>query len=79
MVRWALKHEDDEGFDAAKALTGWAEKRKRGVWSGRPHPERKERNSNRELARMLADFWVRHPEDLTALLDRVEASLNGRS
>ncbi len=80
MVRWALKHEDDEGFDAAKALTSWAKKRKRGAWSGRPRPSKpKERNSNGELARLLADFWVRHPEDLTALLDRVEASLNGRS
>ena len=80
MVRWALKHEDDEGFDAAKVLTSWAKKRKRGAWSGRPRPtERKERNPNAELGRVLADFWVRHPEDLTALLDRVEASLNGRS
>ncbi len=79
MVRWALSHEDDEGFDTAKALTSWAKKRKRGAWSGRPRPERKERNPNGELARLLADFWVRHPEDLTALLDRVEASLNGRS
>ena len=77
MVRWALKHEDDEGFDAAKALTSWAKKRNRGAWSGRPR--RTERNPNGELARLLADFWVRHPEDLTALLDRVETSLNGRS
>ncbi len=80
MVRWALKHEDDEGFDVAKALTSWAKKRKRGAWSGRPRPSKsKERNPNAELARVLADFWVRHPEDLTALLDRVEASLDGRS
>jgi hypothetical protein len=79
MVRWALKHEDDEGFDVAKVLTSWARKRKRGAWSGRPRPERKEQNPNGELAKALADFWVRHPEDLTALLDRVEASLNGRS
>jgi broad specificity phosphatase PhoE len=78
MVRWALKHEDDEGFETAKVLTEWARKRKRGAWSGRPHPKRKEQNPNRELARVLADFWVRHPEDLAALLDRVEASLNGR-
>jgi hypothetical protein len=80
MVRWALKHEQDEGFDAARALTSWAKKRKRGTWSGRPRPSKsKEQNPNADLARMLADFWVRHPEDLTALLDRVEASLNGRS
>jgi hypothetical protein len=58
IVRWALKHEDDEGFDAAKALTSWAKKRKRGAWSGRPRrSERKEQNPNAELARMLADFW----------------------
>ncbi len=81
MVRWALSHEDDEGFDAAKVLTSWAKKRKRGAWSERPRrvSEPKEQNPNRELARVLADFWVRHPEDLAALLDRVEASLNGRS
>ncbi len=80
MVRWTLKHEDDEGFDTANVLASWAKKRKRGAWSGRPRPSKsKERNPNAELARLLADFWVRHPEDLTALLDRVEASLNGRS
>jgi hypothetical protein len=80
MVRWALKHEDDEGFDVAKVLTGWAKKRKRGAWSGRPRPSKsKGQNHNAELARLLADFWVRHQEDLAALLDRVEASLNGRS
>jgi hypothetical protein len=80
MVCWALKHESDEGFDAAKVLIEWAKKRKRGSWSGRPQrPERKGQNPNGELARVLADFWVRHPEDLAALLDRVEASLNGRS
>ena len=32
MVRWALSHEDDEGFDPAKVLTNWAKKRERGVW-----------------------------------------------
>jgi hypothetical protein len=79
MVRWALKHEQDEGFETAKVLTEWAKKRKRGAWSERPHPKRREQNPNGELARVLADFWVQHPEDLAALLDRVEASLNGRS
>src|SRR5215211_1891518 len=80
MVRWALSHEDDEGFDAAKVLTSWARKRKRGAWSGRPRRSgRREQNPNGELARLLADFWSQHPEDLAALLDRVEASLNGRS
>jgi hypothetical protein len=80
MVRWALKHEDDEGFDAAKVLTGWAKKRKRGAWSDRPRRSQpKEHNPNKELAQMLAAFWVRHPEELAVLLDRVEASLNGRS
>ena len=39
MVRWALSHEDDEGFDPAKALTAWARKRGRGAWSGRPAGE----------------------------------------
>jgi hypothetical protein len=79
-VRWALKHEDDEGFDTAKLLTSWARKRRRGTWSGRPQrPERKEQNPNGELAQALADFWSQHLEDLAALLDRVEASLNGQA
>ena len=32
MVRWALKHEDDPGFDAARALPSWAWRRGRGAW-----------------------------------------------
>jgi len=32
MVRWALKHEADEGFDAARALPSWAKRRGRGRW-----------------------------------------------
>ena len=32
MVRWALKHEDDPGFDAARALPSWAKRRGRGRW-----------------------------------------------
>ena len=35
MVRWALSHEDDGGFDPAVVLTAWARKRGRGAWSGR--------------------------------------------
>ena len=34
MVRWALSHEDDEGFDPAKVLTDWARKRERGRGRG---------------------------------------------
>jgi len=77
MVCWALSHEKDEGFDTAQVLTEWAKKRGRGIWSSRPIP--KEPGRNGKLARALIDFWSRHPEDLAALLDRVEASLNGRS
>jgi hypothetical protein len=78
MVRWALSHEDDEGFDTAEVLTAWAKKRGRGAWSGRPRrPEQKEQNRNGKLARTLADFWAAHPEELAAILDRVEANLNG--
>ncbi|MBA2618759.1 MAG: hypothetical protein H0U91_11425, partial [Rubrobacter sp.] len=32
MIRWALKHEADEGFDAARALPSWARRRGRGRW-----------------------------------------------
>ena len=80
MVRWALSREDDEGFDAAGVLTAWARKRGRGAWSGRPrHPKQQEHNRNGKLARTLADFWAAHPEELAVILDRVEASLNGRT
>jgi len=57
MVRWALSHEDDEGFDAEKVLTDWARKRERGAWSGRPtksSPTRQDLNG--KLARVLADY-----------------------
>ncbi len=32
MLRWALSHEDDEGFDPAVVLAAWARKRGRGAW-----------------------------------------------
>src|SRR5918998_3552064 len=79
MVRWALSHEDDEGFDAEKVLTNWAQKRERGAWSGRPSKSSLTRhNLNGKLAEALARYWSEHPEELATLLDRVEASLNGR-
>ncbi len=79
MVRWALKHEDDEGFDTAKVLTSWAKKRGRGAWSGRP--PRPQRNSDGELTWALANFWAEHPRGLAELLELVQASVsaNGRS
>lgn len=78
MVRWALSHEDHEGFDPAKVLTQWARRRERGAWSGRSHkPSPTRQNLNGKLARVLADYWSEHPEELAAVLDRVEASLNG--
>jgi hypothetical protein len=79
MVRWALSHEDDEGFDTAEVLISWAKKRGRGgTWSGRPRPER---NSDGELTWALATFWAEHPRELAELLERVQASINanGRS
>jgi hypothetical protein len=80
MVRWALSHEDDEGFDPAKVLTSWAKERGRGALSGRPRRSSTQtQNPNGELAETLVRFWSEHPEELVALLDRVEASLNGRS
>jgi hypothetical protein len=79
MVRWALSHQDDEGFDTAEVLTAWAKKRGRGAWSGRPR--RPERNSDEELTWALANFWAEHPRELAELLERVQARVNanGRS
>ena len=77
MVRWALLHEDDEGFDTAEVLTSWAKKRGRGAWSGRL--KRPKRDPYEELARALGSYWREHPGELTALLERAETSLNGRS
>ena len=79
MVRWALSHEDDEGFDTAEVLISWAKKRGRGAWSGRPR--RPERNSDGELTWALAKFWAEHPRELSELLERVQARVNanGRS
>jgi hypothetical protein len=76
MVRWALSHEDDDGFDPALVLTSWAKKRGRGAWSGRPRPEQ---DPYEELAKVLGRYWREHPGELTTLLDRAEVSLNGRS
>jgi hypothetical protein len=79
MVRWALKHEDAEGFDTAEVLASWAKKRGRGAWSGRPR--RPQRNSDGELTLALATFWAEHPQELAELLECVQASINanGRS
>ena len=83
MIRWALSHQqDDEGFDAARVLTGWAKKRGRGAWSGRaPEPTLDRQNLNWKLAGALARHWSENPHELAAVLDRVEASLrrNGGS
>jgi hypothetical protein len=82
MVRWAISHEDDEGFNSAEVLTSWAKKRGRGVWSGRPRPPKnEERHLDGELTWALANFWAEHPQELAELLERVQASVNanGRS
>jgi hypothetical protein len=78
IVRWALSHEEDEGFDVAKILTTWAQKRKRGVWSTRPHNSFPTRHSlNGGFAEALIRFWSENPHELVAVLDKVEQSLNG--
>ena len=77
MIRWALSHDDDDGFAIAEVLTSWTRKRGRGVWSGRPR--RAERDPYEELARALGSYWKEHPGELTALLNRAEASLNRQS
>ena len=49
-----------------------------GAWSGRPHKYAFARQDlNGKLARVLADYWSEHPEELAAVLDRVEESING--
>jgi len=79
MVRWALSHEGEEGFNTAEVLTSWAKRRGRGTWSGRPR--RPQRNSDGELTWALANFWAEHPRELAELLERVQARVNanGRS
>jgi hypothetical protein len=81
MVRWALSHEDDQGFDTAQVLIAWAKKRKRGVWSGRP-PHKADREDGAEgLAVALARMWTEHPESLAEAIRALEESRirNGRS
>ena len=57
MVRWALSHQGDEGFDAARVLTDWAQKRGRGAWSGRaPEPTPDRQNLNGKLAEALVRY-----------------------
>jgi hypothetical protein len=79
MVRWALSHEDDEGFDPARVLTAWAKKRGRGAWSGRPQRRPEREDPYEGLARALGSYWREHPGELTTLLDRAGANPNGRS
>ena len=77
MVRWALKHhqDDEEGFDPVKVLTGWAKRRGRGAWSRRaPEPTHTISSLNGKLAEALVHHWSENPHELAALLDRVEAS-----
>ena len=82
MVRWALSHEDDEGFDAAQVLTAWAKKRGRGAWSERPPRRMPNAEEGAErLAVALARMWTEHPESLAEAIRALERSrdANGRS
>ena len=82
MVRWALSHEDDEGFGTAQVLTEWATKRGRGAWSGRPPRRAEDREDGAErLAVALARMWMDHPESLAEAIRALERSrdANGRS
>ncbi len=89
MAEWSLSREWDEGFDAEGVLLGWAEKRGRGAWSGRPFqahrdggaPKGRPSNgepSKRELAVEVARYWRVHPEELVAALDRTARNPNGK-
>jgi hypothetical protein len=82
MVRWALSHEDDAGFDATQVLTTWARKRGRGAWSERP--PRRMPNVEQEAERLavsLAQMWTEHPASLAEAIRALERSrdTNGRS
>jgi hypothetical protein len=78
MVRWALSHQDDEGFDTEKVLTTWAQRRQRGAWSTKPRKvSPTKQNLNGEIAEALVQFWSENPHELVAVLDQVESSLNG--
>jgi hypothetical protein len=81
MVRWALSHEDDMGFDAAQVLTAWAKKRGRGAWSGRPTHKVGREDGTERLAVSLARMWAEHPESLAEAIRALEQSrdANGRS
>jgi hypothetical protein len=83
MVRWALSHEDDEGFDPAEVLTGWARKRGRGAWSSRPQRRaRVDRDDGAErLAVALARMWTEHPGSLAVAIRALQQSRtqHGRS
>jgi hypothetical protein len=80
MVRWALSHEDEEGFDTALVLTAWSKKRGRGAWSGKPL-RRVEEDRAETLAMSLARMWTEHPESLAEAIRALERSRtgNGRS
>jgi hypothetical protein len=81
MVRWALSHEDDEGFDTAEVLTTWAKKRGRGAWSGRPRRPQECDDEAERLAVALARMWTEQPESLAEAIRALEQSRsqNGRS
>ncbi|MDP9476405.1 MAG: hypothetical protein M3R38_12115 [Actinomycetota bacterium] len=80
MVRWALSHEDDGGFDPAEVLTAWARKRGRGAWrqgkangtaeNGHPPQEADPDGgeAEREAALRIARYWQAHPERLAEAL-----------
>jgi hypothetical protein len=81
MVRWALSHQDDKGFDTAKVLTEWSKKRGRGAWSGRPTHKVGRVDGAKRLALSLARMWTEHPESLADAIRALERSrdANGRS
>jgi hypothetical protein len=79
MVRWALSHEDEEGFDTAEVLTAWAKKRGRGAWSGRPPHKGNREGGVERLAVSLARMWTEHPESLAEAIRALEESRNGRA
>ena len=81
MVRWALSHEDDEGFDTAKSSPPGPRRGDAGRGAEAPTEGRAAGKTAERLAVALARMWTEHPESLAEAIRALERSRtqNGRS